>query len=99
TTQLRKGVQYCCLIKDLIVQSDRLVHFSCHGHEQFLPAVHQNVLSESSSIGVWTLSTLKQLKIRLFPQVLDVCLDQCGQGTMSDVDQVTNRPDEAIALC
>jgi hypothetical protein len=44
-TPLRKGVQHGCLIKDPIVQSDRLMDFPGHGHEQFLFAVHRNVLS------------------------------------------------------
>jgi hypothetical protein len=42
--------------------------------------------------------SLKQLKIRLLPQVFDVAFDQFRQWTVSDVDPVVNRSDEAVAL-
>src|SRR5215510_4913793 len=42
--------------------------------------------------------SLKQLKIRLLPQVFDVAFDQSRQWSMSDVDPVVNRSNEAVAL-
>src|SRR5262249_30149024 len=42
--------------------------------------------------------SLKQVKVGLLPQVFDVAFDQCRQWTMSNVDPVINRPDEAVAL-
>src|SRR5262249_54058384 len=74
------------------------MHFSSHRHEQFLAALHHNVLSASPSMGVWALSTSIQLKIRLLPQVFDVAFDQFRQCAMSDIDPVVNRPDEAVTL-
>jgi len=50
-TQFGKDFQHGCLIKDLIVQSDRLMDFSGHGHEQLLFAVHHNVLAGFSPWG------------------------------------------------
>src|SRR6266487_3624924 len=60
------------------------------------PSQHPRRLSD------WVLcadSPSIQLKIRFFPQVLDILLDQCRQWTIPNINPVINRPPEAIALC
>ncbi len=89
TTQLRKGVQDGCLIKDLIVQSDRLMDFSGHGYQRIRVVKCTNL--------VWT---DLEVKIRLLAEVLDILFDQmCQLARPPNVDPVIDGTDEAITLC